>query len=35
MFVISDEVSAESWEFKTFDAAKAKIHDLLAGPYCA
>lgn len=33
MFIITDEVSSESWECKTFDAAKAKIHDLLAGPY--
>lgn len=33
MFVIRDEVSSESWEFETFAAAKAKIHDLLAGPY--
>lgn len=33
MFIITDEVSSESWECKIFDAAKAKIHDLLAGPY--
>ncbi len=33
MFAIRDEVSSESWEFSTFDAAKAKIHDMLAGAY--
>ncbi len=33
MFAVKDEVSAESWKFKTFSAAKAKIHDLLADPY--
>lgn len=33
MFILRDEVSSEFWEFKTFDAAKAKIHDLLVGSY--